>query len=610
MPMHPDVPSPPNRSPGPRRNLLTQAGVLGLVVLVLAGGFWAARWYSTRRSLAWQVRRGLEELEAADTPQKLRAALDRWDTATRPNWEPRLDEFITLLFRDYPLEDQRVRLLLTRVAAADYGNRRADWQRWYDDRRRRRQGLPAQVARKEAVTLKPRWVAPVGLTAWFTTILPLDGQIYVASLGASFDDASDAADGVVRVDGASGTAELLFMPPPEHRGPRDVIGIAAGDEGLFAACHNGSVYYINAQGSLLWHVHAGDPIVAPPLAVDTNLDGITDVIVATHGGKVMALSGRQGKTTWVASVARPAAGQKLLGTTLALGNVMGQAEPELVVTMPPGQIEVLALRTGRSLWRHDLAAGNVAGAICGAGRPAAARSEPSAYAGDRAACIWSLVNVGRSLEAVRWCALATRRDETLVAGLRTLRIADGRELGARRGGAPGSTMASSLLLACLTGDYTAGRGALCALLAEGEYWRLPLDGAIWGTPAVADLNADGQAEVVVASIEPGAADQMVGVVTIVSSNGHVLQRTVVDAPIECSPVVADVDGDGRLEVLVADQSGRLHCYATDGYGPVEWGLHAGDSHNTRNAVNAYDYGQRLYGYQWQWRPPARIKNSE
>lgn len=602
MPMHPDVPSPPNRSPRPRRNLLTQVGVLGLVVLVLGGGFWAARWYLTRRSLAWQVRRGLEELEAADTPQKLRDALDRWDAETRRTWEPCLDAFITLLFRDYPLEDQRIRLLLCRVAGANYGNRRVDWQRWYDDRRRRRQGLPAQVARKEAVTLKPRWVAPVGLTAWFTTILPLDGQIYVASLGASFDDALDAADGVVRVDGVSGVSELLFMPPSEHRGPRDVIGIAAGDEGLFAACYNGTVYYIDAQGGTLWHVHAGDPIVAPPLAADTNLDGITDVIIATQGGKVMALNGRQGKTSWVASVARPAAGQKLLGATLALGNVMGQAEPELLVTMPPGQIEVLALRTGRSLWRHDLAAGNVAGAICGAGRPAAAGSEPSAYAGDRAACIWSLVNVGRSLEAVRWQALATRRDETLVAGLRTLRMAGG--------GAQGSTTASSLLLACLTGDYTAGRGALCALLAEGEYWRLPLDGAIWGTPAVADLNADGQAEVVVASIEPGTADQMIGVVTVVSSAGHCLQRTVVDAPIECSPVVADVDGDGRLEVLVADQSGRLHCYATDGYGPVEWGLYGGDSHNTRNAVNAYDYGQRLYGYQWQWRPPARIKNSE
>jgi outer membrane protein assembly factor BamB len=568
-----------------RLTLLVQVCLLALVASVLAGGVWAARWYWTRRSLNWQVRRGLDELATADTPAKLRSALDRWEAQTRPNWQPRLDDFINLLFREYPLDDRRVRLLLTSVAGADYGNRRDDWQRWYDAWRRRRQGLPLQVPRKEAVTLKPRWVAPVGLTAWFTTVLPVDGQIYVASLGESFEDPADPADGVVRVEGASGAAELLFMAPPEHRGPRDVIGIAAGDEGLFVACDNGSVYYVDAAGQVLWHTHVGDPIVAPPLAADTNLDGVTDAIVVTRGAKVVALNGRQGKTSWVSSLRRPATGSTLLGATLALGNVLGLAEPELFVTLPPGQIEVLALRTGRCLWQHELAAGTVAGTTCGTGQPGAV---PPAYAGDRNGSIWLLAAAGRTLEAVRWQVPATRRDETLVAALRTLSN-------------PHALLPNSLLLACLTGDYTAGRGGLCALTADAEYWRLPLQGAVWGTPAVADLNGDGRAEIVVASIEPRKNGATGGAVTVVSAAGHAVQRVELDAPIECSPVVADVDGDGRLEVLIADQSGRLHCFATDGFGPVQWGQYGGDSHNTRNAVNAYDYGQRPYGYQWQWR---------
>jgi outer membrane protein assembly factor BamB len=585
-------------------------GALAVVALILIGTLAAGRWYLTKRSLSWQVRRGLDELEAADTPQKVRAALDRWEAETSATWEPRLAEFITLLYRDYPLDDQRVRLLLTRAAGADYGNRRDDWQRWFEAWRRARQGLPPNVPRKEAVTLKPRWVAPVGLTAWFTTILPLDGQIYVASLGSRFDSSPDAADGVVRVDGATGSAELFFMPPAEHRGPRDVIGLAAGDNVLFVACYNGSVYCINAEGTVLWHVHVGDPIIAAPLAADTRLDGTTDAIVVTRAGKVIALNGRQGKTIWVATIARPAAGQSLLGATLALGDVLGQTEPQLVVTLPPGQVEVLALRSGRSLWRHDLAAGTVAGVLCCAGPP---DTGPPAYVGDRTASVWSLVSSARHLEAVRWQALGLRRDETLVAALRTLGLqrgpqrvsganAQAAEFGIHDTGGPGS-----LLLACLTGDYGGRRGAVCALAPEGQRWRLPVDGAIWGTSAVADLNADGRAEIVVASVEPRGDDRMIGVVTVVSAAGHVVQRAEVDAPIECSPVVADVDGDGRLEVLVADQSGRLHCFATEGYGPLEWGLYGGDSHNTRNAVNAYDYGQRLYGYQWQWRPQTRVK---
>lgn len=573
-----------------RRRLGRLGGVI-LALLLVVGGSLVVRWYLAKRSLAWQVRRGLELLEGADTPAKVWSALDRWETETRADWEPRREEVITHLFSRQPLEDRRVRLLLARVAGADYGSRQEDWRRWYDTRCRLRDGLPPKVSRREAVVLEPSWVAPVGLTAWFTTILPLDGQVYVASLGADFNDPQDEADGVVRVDGRSGAAELLFIPPAEHCGPRDVIGLAAGDDGLLVACHNGSVSCIDADGKPRWHAHVGDPIIGPPLAADANQDGVTDVMVPTRAGRVVALNGRQGRTMWVASVARPPTGHTMLGATLSLGDVLPGAEPELVVSMPAGEVAVLSARSGQVLWRHELAAGTLAGALC---RTGAWRAGPPAYLGDRGASIWSLVSSGTSLEAVRWQALALRRDETLVAALRGL--------GLQEEGGEQLPLGGQLLVACPTGDYGGQRGAVSGLAPEGERWRLPIDGAVWGTPAVADLNADGHPEIVVASIEPRADGGLAGVVTIVSGSGHCLARLVLPAPIECSPVVADVDGDSRLEVLVADQSGRLHCLRTGGYGPVEWGTLGGDSHNTRNAANAYAYGQVPFGYQSRWRP--------
>ena len=75
-----------------------------------------------------------------------------------------------------------------------------------------------------------------------------------------------------------------------------------------------------------------------------------------------------------------------------------------------------------------------------------------------------------------------------------------------------------------------------------------------------------------------------------------------DAGLECPPVVADVDGDHRLDILVADRAGRLHCYDTRSPGAIEWGLPLGDAHNTQNAENAYAYGQTPVGFQWRWRP--------
>jgi outer membrane protein assembly factor BamB len=594
------------RSPRtPPRGRLARVGVAILVIVLAGGGLLAGRSYLARWSLDWQIRQGLQLLEQADSPASVRRALDKWEAQTRTGWEGRIDELVTRLYTQYPLTDLRVRRLLERVAGTDYGARREDWQRWTRARQRLRAGQQPEVGPREAVRLEEVWTATVGFSAWFTTIIPLDGQIYVASLGAHFDDPQDRADGVVRVDGQTGASTLIFTPPAEHRGPHDVIGIAACGDGLYAACYNGYVYRLDREGQVRWHKHVGGPVVSPPLVVDVNQDGEPDVIVVTRAGKVVALSGKRGAELWVTPVSQPAAGRDMLGATLALGrtgpwtrlgsDALRAAGLELVVTTPAGDVEVLALRNGKALWRHDLPAGTLSGGIC---HTAPEGSGPPAYVADRAAGVWALVNPGRGLEAAYIRGLALGGDETLIAALRTTVI----ELGK-----------PPLIVACPTGSYDSRRGAVCLLGPDDVHWRLGLDGAIWGTPAVADLNGDRKPELVVAVIEPRDAGRggtgvppvsegCVGVLSIVSLAGHCLHRVVVDAPVECSPVVADVDGDQRLELLIADQSGVLHCYKTAGYGPVEWGLYGGDSHNTRNYTNAYAYGQTLFGRQWDWRP--------
>lgn len=586
----PHLPSGRLRRP-PARRPIGRAGAAAVVLVLVAATVPAGRWLWTRQSLAWQVNRGLELLAGADNPPRVRAALNQWELETRPNWESRREELINHLFGSGPLDDQRVRWLLTRVAGADFGPQREDWQRWFDTRRRIRQGLAPDVSRRDAVRLERQWVAAIGLTAWFTTILPLDGQIFVASLGADFNDPPDRADGVVRVDGVTGAADLFFIPPETHRGPRDVIGLAVADRGLIAACYNGSVYSLDARGQLRWHAHIGDPVVAPPLAVDLNRDGTTDALLVTRGGRVVALNGRNGRTIWVTSVGRPGRGGDLLGATLALGDVLARGENEVLVTLPTGRIEVLGLRDGRSRWHHELAAGTVSGAI-GLRRPTKTDGL-AAYLGDRSATVWSLIGSAGRAETLRGPVLSIRHDETLVASLRTIGVGAGHASGA--GTRP-------LLLACPTGGYADGFAALCALSPEGVHWRLPIDGAIWGSPAVADLNGNGVPEIVAAGIISSPDGRSAGVIKVVSAAGHILHRVVLDAPVECAPVIADVDGDRRLEVLVADQSGRLHCFGTTGFGPVEWGTFGGDSHNTRNAVNAYSFGQMPLGYQWGWTP--------
>lgn len=550
---------------------------------MLVAGLVAVRWYWRRAALDGAIERGLELLALADSPTETVATLDEWERQTARRWQHRPDDLVHHLYSNYPLKDRRVRTLLARVAGVDYGDRPEDWQRWFKTRRRLRQGQQPQVPAKQRVRLKPKWHAPVGLTGWFSTIIPLDGYIYVASLGASFDDESDTADGVVRVDATSGAAALIFEPPDGR--VRDVLGIAAGNDCLFVAARNGRLYCIDPDGALRWTGLVGEPLGGAPLSIDINRDGVTDAIAVAASGKVVAFSGRTGQTVWVtpAPGRRPRSSSREIGALLAATDLAGTGDRSVIVTVPNGAARLLALRTGQVRWEDRTMAGSLAGPLACGSR---AGIGPPAFVADRDALVWALAGTpGRCSTALAW-DLLSRRGESVIAGLRTL---------ARDAGPP-------LIIACPTGSASGYRASVCALQPGGVRWRYAPGGAIWATPALADINGDGETETIVASITGDQAGTATGVLTILSHDGHCLRRLTLPAPIECAPVVADLDGDNRLELLVADQAGWLHCFTTGKIGPVEWGLLGGDSHNTRNAEYAYRYAQVPTGMQWHWTP--------
>ncbi len=542
--------------------------------------------YFESRSMAGQVRRGLELLARADNPAAIQAALEQWERSIQPLNAASRGSLAEHLFARYPLDDARVRLMLARLANADYGDRVEDWTRWSENYRRLSRGESPRVPAAEVVRLTEKWAAPVGLTGWFSTIMPLSGEIFVASLGDSFAGAEDQADAVVKVDGKTGAAAFFFTPPVHTgRGPRDVVGIAGGNSGLFVVSLDGNVHHVGFDGNVTWQFHLGSPAAGVPLVVDINGDNTEDVIVPTRSGQVVALSGQTGRTSWTAGLSRVPTGYPLLGTTLALADVLPGQGQELIACSPLGDVQVLNLRDGKSRWRTALATG------CLAGPHVRDRTDetagPLVQLADRAAQVWALATGRGDFESIRWNTLATVGDDTLIAGLRSIRTA---------------TPSGLLYIACPTADFESRRAAICALNGEGVTWRFPVPGAVWGTPAIADINGDSRDEIILGTIEAQADGAAKGGLYVLSSDGHCLYRARLDAPIECSPVVADVDGDNRLDVLVADQAGWLHCYSTGRAGPVRWGLAAGDARNTRNPANAFSFGQTPFHMQRQWRP--------
>lgn len=564
-------------------------------VILLAGGSVTllGAWYLRVRGLEWSVRRGLELQAAAQSPADLQAALRRWEHETASYWESRVDEFVEYVFAHHTLEDPRVRRLLTSVTDADFGDQPEDWRRWFEGQRRLRRGGPLAATSREAVPLQPRWQAPVGLTTWFSTIFAIDGVIYVAAHGTAWEDPDDHADGIVRVDGRTGEAAFLFQPP--DRPPRDIVGLAAADGVLLAGCRNGQVYCVEPGGALRWKASAGARIASVPLVFPVARGGPLGVGVVTEAGKLVVLNVANGKTIWIADTpssglaaldeaARNVAPRPPLAATLALGDVLAEPGDELVVVTPRGDVRILSASNGRVRWQRAGDAGGVAGAICW-GSPGG-QAGP-AYLADLAGGLWSLVHAGKDAVAAPLWISPSRRPRGIVAGVRTVTP-------------PGATY--SLLLACSAGAAGEAGGSLALVGGSGVRWRYPLGGIIWGTPAVADLNGDRKPELIVTSFEPPSARLGRGWLTILSTEGRLLRHEVLPAAVESSPLVADVDGDGLLEVLVADRSGLLHCLATQRLGPVEWGSIGGDIRNTRNSAHAYSYGQAPYGYQWSWQP--------
>ncbi len=564
-------------------------------LLLLAGALVAGGWWFLRSGIDWPLEHGLRMLAVADAPAKQRLALQRWEREVRAQWGTRAATLTRHMIDQGDLSQPHVRALLTQWTNADFGSRRDDWLRWLEQDERLARGKPLESPpRSAAVKLEKRWSAPVGLTGWFTTVLPIDGQIYVASLGASFGERDDLSDGIVRVDGRSGSAEVLFTPP--DRGPRDIIGLAAIEGGLAASCQNGYVYALDFNGKLRWKEHVGAPLISPPLTLDINRDGVSDVLAVTRAGKVVAINGARGRTAWVAALAARGDGLAL-GATLALGDFLPGGEPEVLVCTVEGELQLLTPSSGASRWKRVFEGGSHAGGVARGPRG------PSGHVVDRNAGLWSLVPSNQRLEALLAHSGARRDADTTIAAPRLL------DLGPEA--PPG-------VIYCPTGGYEDPGGAVVLVGAEGVQWRVPLRAAIWATPALANLNETREPEIIVATIEPplavaaasatsslagdAGADHAGGGLLILDTRGHVLRRETFSAAIECAPVVADIDGDSRLEILVIDQAGYLHAIQTHSVGPVVWGLIGGDTHNSRNPAHAYSFGQAPFGYQAAWRP--------
>ncbi|MFH1086168.1 MAG: VCBS repeat-containing protein [Chloroflexota bacterium] len=144
------------------------------------------------------------------------------------------------------------------------------------------------------------------------------------------------------------------------------------------------------------------------------------------------------------------------------------------------------------------------------------------------------------------------------------------------------------LTTLLVGPKT--RGALLAWHWDGRpYPWSPLELAMDSdsSPALADLDGDGRVEIIVGGDE--------GLLHVVDLDGRPLPGfpTRAESLIEASPAVADMDGDGRLDIVVGSWDGRMYVWDAHGQPLPGWPVQVADQIISSAALVDLDGDDRL-----------------
>jgi outer membrane protein assembly factor BamB len=400
------------------------------------------------------------------------------------------------------------------------------------------------------VPLPHLWRVPVGRTDQQTTMAVVGETVLIGTHGGSFEALDEAADGVYLIDGATGHTIRMIASP--GRGRRDVNGIAVDAGRVFFSTGNGQVVAARLDGKVLWAQPLGSEALAAPTLVEVNADGTLDVVVGDQAGRIHALNGRTGASLWSRSLQSTATTQPAIEAGVAAADLDGDGTTELVIGSCDGAVTALRASTGQTMWSvHDdgcVRASPVLVDLNGDGRPEVIAAWETG----------ALRILDGATGQTLWSTIVGRKENVHVHLL----------------GSPVPFLgATAGALAVPVGREPIGDGLF--LLDEHDLSLRSGDSRVLATPVVTALVPDGPQNVVFGT---GSGD-------LVSMSPSGRRSTIghLGGPIDASAMVADVDGDGIYELIVASNDGLLTCFTTGMSDVPAIGRFRGDS-PTNNGV--------------------------
>lgn len=391
-----------------------------------------------------------------------------------------------------------------------------------------------------------KWRTRIGITTFRTNIQATGAAIAIGSNGISRDTlTNDTLDGIYILNPKDGKIQKHLRTARTL--DDDINGIAIDGTTLYTGGDNGILAAYKLDGSKLWEQPLGAEIENSPVLADVNGDKIPDAIVATESpARIWALNGKTGAILWKYEASQ---GGYFVATP-ATYDLNGDQVSDIVVgTGGNPYCYAINGKTGAELWRFKTK--STAGFVDGSGVHASAtilldkNNLPTVVVSECYGLVHYLDANGKLL----------RSENT--------------ELGVF------SSPTFSTNGAFAVGISTE-RGGLVEIV--GTTWHKTYatfaNARVSASAAVADLLQQNAPQFII----PDEAGQLL---IVHSLTNEVLGRYALPAGAEASPFVADIDKDGKLELLVACLDGYLYCYKTDAPSAgVVWGQFRGNNRNT------------------------------
>ncbi len=403
---------------------------------------------------------------------------------------------------------------------------------------------PTPPAKKDPPTMA--WEARIGLTSYKTTILVHGGQVIVGSNGEDRSASDDPLDGVWALDPVTGATRAHLIPPGD--GQKDVNGVALDGNQIVFGTDQGIVYKALLDGSVLWQASIGGDAEAAPGLYDANGDGVFDVAIAEEDGDFHVLSGRDGTTLFTIGTSRGDYGQTGFLAPPALFDVTGDGVPDVFAPGRDNWLHAVDGRSGEALWSNQhssaLHGAPVIADTLGDGRAQLIYTE--AYS--------ELHAVEPATGQLLWGAVLDHPDGGVEGLFGAVTWHPGQ----------GCALVGTAWWQELEGLYCVG--------PQGIHWRYTEPaGNVTSGAVIGDVDGRDGFEVVFGTES--------GRVVALNGSGEPVWLIEAGGPVEATPTLADIDGDGLLEVLVASNDGFLRAYDTQGKAPALLGYHRGSTWN-------------------------------